>query len=327
MTRRLTVAEESWTFDRPFAISRGSRTEAHVVVAEIRDGDHRGRGECVPYPRYGETVGGVADLIRSLENDIAGGISRAELATVLPAGAARNALDCALWDLEAKQVGKRVWEMVGLRPPKPAVTAETIALGAVDDMRQQAERLHDSQLLKVKLDAADVTARLQAVRQGAPDARLIIDPNEAWDVALLAEILPELARLGVELVEQPVPAGDDEGLADIDPPIPLCADEACHTRSDLDRLRGRYQTVNIKLDKAGGLSTALDLARAADAAGFGIMVGCMVGTSLAMAPATLLSSFAEFVDLDGPLFLKEDRVPGLVYAGGRVHPPEPELWG
>lgn len=327
MTRELAVAAEVWPLARPFAISRGTKTEAHVVIAEINDGAARGRGECVPYARYGETVRGVSEQIKGQTGAVAFGLDSRGAGERLPSGAGRNALDAALWDLQAKMTGSRVWELVGIAPPEPTVTAATIGIGDPDEMAARARELAASPLIKVKLDNADVMPRMEAVRAGAAASRLIIDPNESWSVPELAAYAPELARLGVEMIEQPVPAGDDAGLADFRSPIPICADEACHTAADLPGLAGKYQMINIKLDKTGGLTEALLLARAAKQAGMGVMVGCMVATSLAMAPATLLGGFADFLDLDGPLLLKEDRPDGLVFSGGLVHPPSPQLWG
>lgn len=327
MTRELAVSDEAWPLARPFAISRGTKTEAHVVIAEINDGGARGRGECVPYAHYDETVHGVSEQIKGQTGAVAFGLDGYGLSERLSAGAARNALDSALWDLQAKMTGMRVWDLVELPAPAPAVTATTIGIGAPGDMGAQARALASSPLIKVKLDDTDVVERLEAVRAEAPTSRLIIDPNEGWSVSALANYAPELVRLGVEMIEQPVPTGNDAGLADFESPIPICADEACHTVADLPGLVGKYQMINIKLDKTGGLTEALFLARAAEQVGMGIMVGCMVATSLAMAPATLLGGFAEFLDLDGPLLLKEDRPDGLTFEDGLIHPPKPELWG
>lgn len=327
MKRVLSVIDEIWPLARPFAISRGTKTAAHVVIAGIESDGLRGRGECVPYAHYGETVEGVCKQIISQRTAVADGMDIAGMNAFLPAGAARNALDAALWDLKAKSSGKRVWEILGMPKPAPAVTTMTIGVGPIDEMAAQAKHLSDAPLIKVKLDNKDVVPRMEAIRASAPASRLIIDPNEGWSVAQLANWAPILQRLGVEMIEQPVPANDDAGLADYDPPVTLCADEACHTAVDLPNLVGKYQMVNIKLDKTGGLSEALHLGHAAKAAGFQIMVGCMVATSLAMAPAVLLGSFAEFLDLDGPLLLKQDRADSLVFEDGKIHPPMEELWG
>lgn len=327
MARQLTVSSEAWPLARPFAISRGTKTEAQVVVVEITDGTAAGRAECVPYPHYGESVESVAEQVRSVADAIAAGAGRTDLGGMLNAGAARNAVDCALWDLEAKQAGKRAWELAGIETPQPAVTAETIGLASVSEMAAAAQRLKSSPLIKIKLDGEAVIERMAAVHENAPGARLIIDPNEGWNLKLLADVAEKLERMGVEMIEQPLPAGADDGLAEFTSPVPLCADESCHTADDLERLRGKYDMVNIKLDKSGGLTEGLALARAATDAGFAVMVGCMVGTSLAMAPATLLAPFASIVDLDGPLLLKQDREPGLDFSGGLIHPPEPGIWG
>jgi len=323
----ITVEIEAWPLARPFAISRGVKTKADVVVVRIADGTHTGWGECVPYPRYNETVEGVAADIEALSSAISDGLDRSGLQDALHAGAARNALDNALWDLAAKQAGKRVWDIAGIDAPVPYVTAETIGLGTVDEMAEAADRLKNAPLIKVKLDGSDVMARMQAVRDHASASRLIIDPNEGWDFEQLQNLAPGLADLGVEMIEQPVPAGNDAELVNYKSSVPLCADEACHTSDDLAELTGKYQMVNIKLDKTGGLTEALKLATAARDAGFSIMVGCMVGTSLAMAPGVLLGGVAEFVDLDGPLLLKKDRANGLLFDAGKVHPPENTLWG
>jgi len=323
----LSVTHETWPIRGAFTISRGSKTVAEVVVAELRDGAHVGRGECVPYAHYGETVDGVCRALEALAPRVAGGLDRTDLQKMLPAGAARNALDCAMWDLEAKQSGRRAWQLAGLDEPRPTVTAYTISAGPVDKMAAEAAALKDRSLLKLKLAGPGDLERVAAVRGAAPSARLVVDANEAWTAQQCRDLLPRLAEFGVEMVEQPLPAGGDDVLADIDRAVPVCADESCHTRADLDRLAGRYDLINVKLDKAGGLTEALALAEAAEAAGFGLMVGCMIATSLAMAPATLLMDRASFVDLDGPLLLARDRPHGLSFEGGRVHPPLSSLWG
>ncbi len=325
--RRLNIRREGWPLARPFAISRGVKTQADVVVVELSEAGVTGRGECVPYPRYGESVDAVVAAIEAIEGQLADGLERRQLLEVLPAGAARNAVDGALWDLQAKTTGRRVWEIAGLDAPQPALTAETIGLGPVAQMADAAKRLRRAPLIKVKLDAQLVIERTQAVHDNAPDARLIIDPNEGWTTELLQGVAPKLKELRVEMIEQPVPADADDGLLAYDCPIPLCADEACHTKEGLHKLVGKYQMINIKLDKTGGLTEALALARAAKDLRFEIMIGCMVGTSLAMAPATLLAGFATFVDLDGPLLMKQDRQPGLRFQAGYVEPPTADLWG
>ncbi len=291
--RRLKVEIESWPIAGAFTISRGTRTEARVVVAAIEDGVHCGRGECVPYPRYGETVEGVAAGIGSLSEAIASRASRADLLQLLPAGAARNALDCALWDLEAKTTGKRAWELAGVPAPKPVVTAYTLSLGAPDAMEAAARAASHRPLLKIKLGGGGDPERIAAVRRGAPSAKLIVDANEAWSDANFGENLAACRAAGVALIEQPLPAAQDRALASIPAAdregLLFCADESIHTADDLDAIAARYQAINIKLDKAGGLTEALRLKAAAEARGLKIMVGCMVGTSLAMAPAMLLT--------------------------------------
>jgi len=287
-----------------------------------RDGAS-GRGECVPYARYGESIESVSREIEAL----ADGIRREALQDVLPAGAARNAVDCALWDREAKRRGKRVWELAGLTAPGPLVTAFTLSLDTPHKMEAAARRHAARPLLKIKLGTPDDMPRLEAVRRGAPDTRIIIDANEGWSVEVYAELAPHLIGLGVAMVEQPLPAGDDGMLGEIARPLPVCADESCHDRTSLPALKGKYDMVNIKLDKTGGLTEALALRDAARADGFGVMVGCMVGSSLAMAPAVLVAQGADIVDLDGPLLLAEDRDPPLIYDEQGAHPPLPALWG
>jgi L-alanine-DL-glutamate epimerase-like enolase superfamily enzyme len=325
--RSVHARAESWLLARPFAISRGVKTQADVVVVEIHEGGFTGRGECVPYPRFNETVDGVKIEIEAFFPRLERGLDRAGLACAMPAGAARNALDNALWDLEAKVTGLRVWEIAGIAAPEPSMTAETIGLGSVQEMATAAKRLSKAPLIKVKLDAELITERMQAIHDNAPNARLIIDPNEGWTFDQLKAVAPALVKMGVEMIEQPLPAYDDEGLREYDSPITLCADESCHTKDDLQSLVGKYQMVNIKLDKTGGLTEALELAKSAEIRNLGVMIGCMVGTSLAMAPAMLLASVAEFVDLDGPLLLKKDREQGLIFENGLVHPPKAQLWG
>ena len=325
--RSVHARAESWLLARPFAISRGVKTQADVVVVEIHEGGFTGRGECVPYPRFNETVDGVKIEIEAFFPRLERGLDRAGLACAMPAGAARNALDNALWDLEAKVTGQRVWEIAGIAAPEPSMTAETIGLGSVQEMATAAKRLSKAPLIKVKLDAELITERMQAIHDNAPNARLIIDPNEGWTFDQLKAVAPALVKMGVEMIEQPLPADDDEGLWEYDSPITLCADESCHTKDDLQSLVGKYQMVNIKLDKTGGLTEALELAKSAEIRNLGVMIGCMVGTSLAMAPAMLLASVAEFVDLDGPLLLKKDREQGLIFENGLVHPPKAQLWG
>jgi len=327
MARTLSVTAETWPLERPFAISRGTKTAAHVVVAKITDGDAIGWGECVPYARYGETVPGIVDALNGMAGAIGHGMDREALQTALPAGAARNALDCALWDLEAKQTGRRVWELAGIAAPTPCITAETIGVGSPKEMASRAAELRDRPLLKLKLSHRDVHACVVAVREAAPNSTLVIDPNESWNIDILADMAEALYNLGVDMLEQPLASGTDSDLAGFNSPVPICADESCHTSADVAALADRYDMVNIKLDKTGGLTEALKLADAAREAGLSIMVGCMVATSLAMAPAMLLAHRARVVDLDGPVLLKKDRDNGLVFDNGRVHPPLPMLWG
>jgi len=322
------VEIESFPIAGVFRISRGAKTEAQVVTCIISEGSASGRGECVPYQRYGESLTSVVEQIEEMRDEIANGLSRQALQEQMPPGAARNALDCALWDLEAKQRRVRVQDMI-LRnaPPRPLVTAQTISLGAPEEMAAAARKYASRPLLKIKVGGENDAERIRAVAAAAPESRLIVDANEGWTEANLEENLRAAAENRVALVEQPLPAGNDTPLGEILHPVPVCADESLHTRKDLDRLRGFYDAVNIKLDKTGGLTEALLLHQEARKLGFSIMVGCMVGTSLAMAPAVLLAQDAEFVDLDGPLLLARDRVPGLLYKGAFVSPPEPDLWG
>ncbi len=329
MSRALSLAIriERWPIAGRFAISRGAKSEAVIVVAELSDGRHAGRGECVPYARYGETPEGVVAAIKSMHGRIAAGLDRAALQAALPAGAARNALDCAFWDLEAKQKGVRAYALAGLAPPRPLVTAYTISLGPPDEMARAAAAEAARPLLKIKLGANGDPARIAAVRRAAPQAQLIADANEGWTPHNLVENLAACAQAGVTLIEQPLPADRDGALAAIEHSVPVCADESVHDRASLKALAGKYDAINIKLDKTGGLTEALALAEDAARQGFALMVGCMVATSLAMAPAVLLAQKAQTVDLDGPLLLQKDRVPGLNYAGSIIEPPGPELWG
>jgi L-Ala-D/L-Glu epimerase len=315
---------ESWPIAGSFAIARGTKREAVVVVARLSDGRIAGWGECVPYARYGETIESVR---RAIETVAADGLDRLTLAQRLPAGAARNALDCALWDYEAKRAGRSAASLAGVGRLGPLTTAYTISLDAAEAMAQKARRAGDLPLLKLKLGGEGDAERLRRVRAACPKTRLIADANESWTDALLAPLLAVAAETGVELIEQPLPAGADAQLAAIDRVVPVCADEAVHTRADLDALSGRYDAINIKLDKAGGLSEGLALAAAARARGFKLMVGSMVATSLSMAPATLLAQTADWVDLDGPLLLARDREPCLSYEGARLNPANPALWG
>ena len=323
----LAIAVERWPIAGSFTISRGAKTEAVVVVAELGDGKARGRGECVPYARYGETADSVCAQIEALRPQLAAGLTRAGLQEAMRPGAARNALDCAFWDWEAKRSGRPVHELAGLPAPHPLTTAFTISLGTPETMAAATARAASRALLKIKLGGDGDAARITAVRAAAPKATLIVDANEGWNAGNLAANLAACASAGVVLVEQPLPDGRDEALASMARPIPVCADESAHDRRSLAALTAKYDAVNVKLDKTGGLTEALAMARYADRLGFAVMAGCMVATSLAMAPAVLLAQTARFVDLDGPLLLAKDRPDGLLYAGSLVHPPAPVLWG
>ena len=327
MLRRLSAAEERWPLAGAFVISRGTKTQAEVVVAELSQGEVRGRGECTPYSRYDETPASVLAQIAGVRPAIEGGGGRAELQALLAPGAARNALDCALWDLEAKLAGERAFRLAGRTRLDPVKTAYTLSLGPPDQMAKAAAQAARRPMLKLKLGAPGDLERVQAVREAAPRTRLIVDANEGWDFATLETLAPELARLDVMLIEQPLKAGDDAVLEGYDSPVPVCADESLHTRAELPDCARRYGCINIKLDKAGGLTEALALAAEARAMGLEIMIGSMVATSLSMAPALILAQGADFVDLDGPLLLARDREPGLVYLGSMIEPPPPELWG
>lgn len=328
MPKSLVVRHESWPIRGSFRIARGAKTAADVVVVEIGDDRATGRGECVPYPRYGETPAGVIAEIETLRSDIAHGLTRDELQQRLKPGAARNALDCALIDWEAKATGKSAVDLLGLPASTSVRTAYTLSLDTPDAMAQAAKVASQTyRLLKLKIAGAGDLERVEAVRSAAPSATLIADANEGWRVEDLHHLTPELARLGVALIEQPLKAAEDDELVGFKSPVPLCADESCHTRADLPRIVGRYSHINIKLDKAGGLTEAVALARAATAAGLKLMIGCMVSTSLSIAPAMLLAPFAEFVDLDGALLLERDRVPSLGCRGDELLPPTRELWG
>lgn len=329
MSRMLAVARESWPIRGVFRISRGARTEAEVVLVTVTDGGTVGRGECVPYARYGETVDSVMAQIEGVAEAVAGGVGREGLLGILPAGAARNAVDCALWDLEAKSRGLPAWRIAGLNAaPKPVTTVYTLSVDSPDAMGEAArENAHRPRLkLKMTGDGEDL-ARVSRIRDNAPGVDLVVDANEAWDLAAYTEIAPKLAALGVSMIEQPLPAGDDAALIGAPRPTAVCADESCHDTATLDALEGKYDMINIKLDKTGGLTEALRLKAEAEKRGFRVMVGCMIGTSLAMAPGMIVSQGAELVDLDAPLLLAKDREPGLVYDGSTVMPPEPDLWG
>jgi L-alanine-DL-glutamate epimerase-like enolase superfamily enzyme len=326
--RRVIVREEEWPIKGTFTIARNSKTSAEVTVVEIHQDGQCGRGECVPYQRYGETREGTAAQIEKVREELEGGvIGRPEIQHLLDPGAARNALDCAFWDLEAKLSGIPAWRLAGLKEPTPVTTAFTVSLADPEAMAEVAKENQYRPLLKLKLGGKDDIRRVRAVREAAPDATLIVDANEAWTPLTFSNFSDELSELGVKLVEQPAPAGTDSFLEGLGRTVPVCADESIHDTAGLAEVARRYDFINIKLDKAGGLTEALRLANASQSAGIGIMLGCMVGTSLGMAPASLLAGVAQFVDLDGPLLLAKDRDPGIRYVDSTMHPPPPELWG
>ena len=325
--QRLTVTHRAWALARPFTTARGAKTTADIVVAEISDGDSRGRGEGVPLQRYGESIGSVVAAINAMKDAVVSGLDRETLQNAMPPGAARNALDCAFWDIDAKRAYRSAAELAGLGATKPVVTAFTLGLDTPEKMAELAAANRARPLLKVKLGGDGDVERVRAVRRAAPASRLIVDADESWNEAQLREFMPALIDCRVELIEQPLPAGGDGALAGLKSPIPLCADESCRTLADLDRLDGKYEAITIRLDKAGGLTEALALAAEAKRRGFRIMVGGMISTSLGIAPALLVAQRAEIVDLDGPLHLASDRVPGLRYDGSTIHPPDGSFWG
>ena len=319
----LTVTRDSFALARTFTISRGSKTSAEVLTVRVTRNGVTGWGECVPYARYGGTLDGDTALITALPADI----TRADLQNALPPGSARNAVDSALWDMEAKLTGRRIWQLAGLAEPRPVPVAFTLSLDTPDAMRAQAAEQAHRPLLKIKLGTSDDMPRLEAVRSGAPRATLIIDANEGWTPEIYTHLAPHLIRLGVAMVEQPLPAGQDDMLAEIARPLPVCADESAHDAASLAALTPKYDLVNLKLDKTGGLTEGLKARAQAQRLGLGVMVGCMVGSSLAMAPAVLLAQGARFCDLDGPLLLSQDRDTPLDYDAAGVHPPIAALWG
>ncbi|WP_105401340.1 N-acetyl-D-Glu racemase DgcA [Neorhizobium sp. T7_12] len=327
MSRHLEATIETFPISGSFTISRGSKTEAEVITCVVSENGVSGRGECVPYKRYGESLEGVMAELESVANAIRAGLSRAELQRRMKPGAARNAVDCALWDLEAKLNGQRVADMIGATSRKPFVTAFTLSLGEPEDMAAEAARNAQRPLLKVKLGTNNDEARLRAVRDAAPAARIIVDANEGWTEENLAHHMAIAAEINVSLIEQPLPAGQDAALGRIHRLVSICADESVHATEGLESLRDRYDAVNIKLDKTGGLTEALAMKAEAQRLGFAVMIGCMVGSSLAMAPAVLLAQDADYADLDGPLLLARDRPGGLRYEGSLVYPPEATLWG
>jgi L-alanine-DL-glutamate epimerase-like enolase superfamily enzyme len=323
----LAARVERWPIAGAFTIARGSKTEAEIIVVELTDGRVRGRGEAVPYARYGETIAASLDEIEAARAAIEAGLSREALQNAMRPGAARNAIDCALWDLEAKQTGVRAWRRAGLPGLRPVITAFTLSLAAPDAMAAAARAAAVRPLLKLKIGGADDLDRVAAVRAAAPASALIVDANEALSFEDLRRLAPDFVGLGVGLIEQPLKAGEDGALEGYACPVPICADESLHTRAELVACAGRYACVNIKLDKTGGLTEALALAAEARALGLTLMAGCMVATSLAMAPAMIIAQDAAFTDLDGPLLLARDRQPGLVFEGSRIDPPTPEIWG
>ena len=325
--QRLTVTHRTWALARPFTTAHGVKTTAGIVVVEISDGDARGRGEGVPLQRYGESIGSVVAAIEAMKGAIVSGLDRETLQHAMPPGAARNALDCAFWDIDAKRAFCRATDLAGLGALKPVVTAFTIGLDTPEKMAELAAANRARPLLKLQLGGDGDVERVRAVRQAVPASRLIVDANESWTEAQFSEFLPALVDCRVELIEQPLPAGADEALARLERSIPLCAGESCRTLADLDRLDGKYQAINIGLDKAGGLTAALALVADAKRRGFRIVVGGTIGTSLGIAPALLVAQQAEIVVLDGPLHLESDRVPGLRYDGSTIHPPDANLWG
>jgi len=324
---KLVVSNDSFKLAQVFTISRGSRTQADVITVKLEHDNVAGFGECVPYARYGETMESVNAQIESVRGPLSEGMTRIELQSALAIGTARNALDCAMWDLEAKKANTTVWQLAGLSAPKPVTTCYTLSLESPEKMLAAAAKNKAMPILKIKLGGDGDIERLRAVRQGAPQSRLVVDANEGWSVEDYHQLAPVMNELGVALVEQPLPAENDDALKDIERSLPVCADESCHDRASLEQLLGKYDFINIKLDKTGGLTEALALKTAAEEAGFKIMVGCMVSTSLAMAPGVLLAQGAEVVDLDGPLLLAEDRQPAIEFEGATMHPAPAALWG
>ncbi|MEY3713379.1 MAG: hypothetical protein RL321_999 [Pseudomonadota bacterium] len=327
MRRQIKVSTESWPLARPFRISRGVKTAADVVLVEITEGDFLGRGECVPYPRYGESVDSVMSQVRDVQAAIEGGASRLECRSLVPAGAALNAIDCALWDLEARASGHTVDQMLNLVRPPSLTTALTVGLDTPEQMGLAAAQISGAPVIKVKVDGQAPDRQLQAVHDAAPNAKLIVDANEGWSLEILRELNVFLKKIGAVLIEQPLPVGQDDVLEGFRSEVPLCADEACHTVNDLPRLLNRYQAVNIKLDKTGGLTGAVELLAAARRHNMVVMTGCMVCTSLAIAPAWLVAAASDFIDLDGPLMLRTDREGGVRGDAGQLLAPDRRLWG
>jgi L-alanine-DL-glutamate epimerase-like enolase superfamily enzyme len=324
----LRVAEQSWPLDKPFRIARGTSTDAHVVVVTVSDGQHTGRGEAVPISRYNQNTASAISQLEKIDIKRAEGRDRQQIQKLLPAGAARNALDCALWDLEAKVSGKRVWELANIQIVDAVQTALTIGLDTPEKMAAAARASKTAPVLKLKLGGDNLDlSRVEAVRKAAPAARMLVDANESWSTAHYRENAPALRDLDVELIEQPFPADADDVLETLDHPVPVCADESCHTTADLPRLVNRYEAINVKLDKTGGLTEALLLTERARESGLKLLFGCMVCTSLGIAPARLLPGATDYVDLDGPLLLAGDRHHRISYENGRIGVPPRELWG
>ena len=327
MSRTLRAQHDSFALSQPFRISRGVKTQAEVVTVELEQSGEVGRGEGVPYARYGESVESALAQIEDVRAAVEGGADRAQLLGLLPPGAARNAVDCALWDLEARLAGRSVADKIGAPEPGKLVSALTIGIDTPMAMAVAASKIADAPLIKVKVDATIPDAQIRAVRNAAPNAKLIVDPNESWDQQLVRAMQVLLVTLRVDLLEQPVPADADDWLEDFTPDVPICADESVHVAADLDRVARRYQVVNVKLDKSGGLTEALALARAARARGLGLMTGCMISSSLSIAPALHVARMSDFVDLDGPIWLREDRPGGVRDAAGYLVPPDQGFWG
>lgn len=324
---KLDVKEDRFQLAEAFTISRGSRTEAQVLTVTITDGTHRGHGECVPYARYDETLSSVTEQIHAVVPHLTSDTTPEELLELMPAGAARNAVDCALWDFIAKRSGQSVWQLLALSAPEPVTTVYTLSLAQPEEMKRKATQHLQRPVLKLKLGGEGDIERLRAVRAGAPDTTIVVDANEGWSDEAYRTLAPVLLDLGVTMVEQPMPSAADDVLHNMDRPLPVCADESCHDSTTLSQLVGKYDMVNIKLDKTGGLTEALRVKQQAVELGFGVMVGCMIGSSLAMAPAHLVAQGVDLVDLDAPLLLAEDRASPLQINGSVIQPPVPSLWG
>lgn len=327
MHRTLDARHDRFPLARPFRISRGVKTVAEVVTVALAQDGVRGQGEGVPYPRYGESIESALAQIDAARGAIEAGADRHALLQLMPPGAARNAVDCAMWDLESRLSGKSVAALIGAPPPARLASALTLGIDTPEAMADAAAAIAHVPLIKVKVDAEDPAGRVRTVRGAAPAAALIVDPNESWDEALVREMQPLLAECNVALLEQPVSAGDDAWLEGYVPEVPICADEAVHVAADLDVVARRYQVVNVKLDKAGGLTAALELAEATRARGLGLMTGCMVSTSLSIAAALHVARRSDFADLDGPIWLAEDRPGGVRDDEGYLLPPDKGFWG